>query len=175
MWRIGVLYQYTVGGVHSPFVNYIFFRGYIKDTISTQKQHKLICGSNQVVEFYRHSSLSVVLINPVPRACQRPFSMLCCPEAVRGSEVDLCRVPAEICARFGLTKTPFYIPNCQFWSRCWCQKETTCWESVINLTVSLSVFIHPRAALEKQQRCSHPIPFIILVKAFQFCDCCCRW
>lgn len=61
----------------------LFFQGYIKDTISTQKQHQLICGSNQVVEFYRHSSLSVVLINPVPRAFQCPFSMLCCPEAVR--------------------------------------------------------------------------------------------
>lgn len=70
---------------------------------STQKQQKLIRESNQVLEFYRHGRLSVVLINPVPRVFQCPFSMLCCAVAVRGSEVDLCRVPAEICARFGVT------------------------------------------------------------------------
>lgn len=47
--------------------------------------------------------------------------------AVRGAGVDLCRVPAEIGARFGVTLTPLRIPDCQFRSGCRNEKGvTTC-------------------------------------------------
>lgn len=138
--RDRVLYhmQYNVGGVCGSFVNSWFCWCLRKETKSTQKQQKLICESNQSLEFYRRSSLGVVLINPVPRVFQCPFSMPHCAGAVFGSEVDLCCVPAEICARFGVTQMPFYIPNCQFRKK---KSDNLLETNVVNSTISFNLFI----------------------------------
>lgn len=141
-----------------------------RNSFWTQKQQKWICESNQVLEFHRRSSLNVVLINPVPHVFQCPFSMLRCAVAVRTSEVDLYRVPAEIsadslchrlCFIFQLS-IPIRMPQ---------QKVTKWKKSVINLVFSLSVFTHLRAPSGNKTTLSFQPPSICHIKPFQLWGC----